>query len=111
MAWTPLIERFDALPLILAGPLLRRTEPSSVTVWLALKEPRYVSLRIYRKDDKGELWRQYEGTRHTVRLGDHLHLVAVTAYAANEEERLTWGEHYYYDLFFQSDDAQLATDN
>ena len=53
MSWIPLAERFDALPLILAGPLLRRVEPSSVTVWLALKESRKVVLRIYRRDDRG----------------------------------------------------------
>src|SRR5579884_806423 len=98
--WKPLAERFDALPFILAGPLLRRTEPSSVTVWLAVKEPCQVTLRIYRRDRQGRLLQQFEGTRRTVRLGDHLYLVAVTARAMREEERLSWGEHYYYDLFF-----------
>ncbi len=110
MSWIPLAERFDALPLILAGPLLRRVEPSSVTVWLALKESRKVVLRIYRRDDRGELMQQLAGARRTVRLGDHLHLVAVTAYAAHEEERLAWGGHYYYDLFFLPDDSKLPSD-
>lgn len=45
MSWTPLAERFDRLPLILAGPILRRTEQHAVTVWLALKEAQMVTLR------------------------------------------------------------------
>ena len=35
MGWTPLRERINELPLVLAGPILRRTEPDSVTVWVA----------------------------------------------------------------------------
>src|SRR5262249_49877542 len=108
MAWKPLAERFDALPFILAGPLLRRTEPSSVTVWLAVKEPCQVTLRIYRREGQDKLLQQFEGTRHTVRLGDHLHLVAVTARALREEDRLAWGERYYYDLFFLPGDQKLS---
>src|SRR5258707_674272 len=71
MPWTPLAERFLNLPLILAGPMLRRSEPRAVSVWLALKEPRRVTLRIYARDAGGDLVQQLEGTRHTVRLGDH----------------------------------------
>lgn len=101
MSWIPLAQRFAALPLILAGPILRRVEPRAVTVWLALKEPRRVTLRIYAPGEQEQLIEQFEGTRHTIRLGDHLHLVAVTAHATNDDELLNWGELYYYDLFFQ----------
>ncbi len=105
MPWTPLTERFSSLPLILAGPMLRRTEPHAVTVWLALKASQQVTLRIYRSNAEGKLVQQLEGTRQTVRLGDHLHIVAVTARTTNEHERLAWGELYYYNLFFQSESA------
>jgi hypothetical protein len=106
MTWVSLADRFAELPLILAGPMVRRTEPTSVTVWLALKEPRLVTLRVYTSDEEGKLHPQIEGTRQTIRLGDHIHLVAVTASAPDEQTRLAWGRHYYYDLFFQSiDDA------
>ncbi len=94
MSWTPLAERFSSLPLILAGPMLRRTEPRAVTVWLALKTPQVVTLRIYNRNGAGTLVQQLEGTRHTVRLGDQLHMVAITARAINEHERLAWGELY-----------------
>src|SRR5919197_5529722 len=103
MSWTPLAERLSSLPLILAGPMLRRTEPTAVTVWLALKAARTVTLRIYGRNAQGELVPQFEGTRHTVRLGDYLHLAAVTARAAGDHERLAWGVLYYYNLFFQPD--------
>jgi hypothetical protein len=103
MSWTSLAERFSSLPLILAGPVLRRTEPYTVAVWLALKTPQLVTLRIYERDVGGKLVQQLEGTRHTVRLGDHLHIVTVTARATNEHERLAWGELYHYNLFFQPD--------
>jgi hypothetical protein len=105
MPWTPLAERFSNLPLILAGPMLRRAEARAVTVWLALKEPRTVTLRIYSRNAGGELVQQLEGTRHTVRLGDYLHVIAITARATSGDEKLAWGGLYYYDLFFQPDDA------
>ncbi len=103
MAWIPLAQRFLSLPLILAGPMLRRAEPHAVTVWLALKAPRMVTLRIYRSTAEGTLVGQFEGARHSVRLGDHLHLVAVTARSTNEHEQLAWGELYFYNLFFQAE--------
>src|SRR5260370_34842022 len=99
MSWTPLGERFTALPLILSGPLLRRVEPQSVTVWLALKEPRMVTLRVYARNDLGGLVQQFEGTHHTIRLGNHLHIIAVTAVAT--ANTLQWGGLYSNDCFFQ----------
>jgi hypothetical protein len=68
MPWAPLAERFSSLPLILAGPMLGRTEPGAVTVWLALKESRMVTLRIDTGNAEGQLVQQLEGTLHTVHL-------------------------------------------
>src|SRR5690242_9802567 len=98
MPWTPLAERFKSLPLILAGPMLRRVEPRSVTVWVALREARRVMLRVYTRGAAGVLIERMAGGRRTVRLGDHLHMVAVTARAG--EEPLAPGQLYAYDLFF-----------
>lgn len=109
MSWIPLAERFSSLPLILAGPIVRRVEPESVTVWLALKEPCTVTLRVYTQEDTAEPVQQCEGTRHTIRLGDHLHLVAVTA-STGEDARLHWSGLYYYDLFFRVDDGDDTLD-
>ena len=82
MAWTTLSHRINHLPLILAGPILRRTEPDAVTVWVALKSPCYVTLKVYSTDKgKGEIINQLIlcGSRSTVQLGKYLHIVAVTA--------------------------------
>ncbi|GHO53174.1 hypothetical protein [Ktedonobacter robiniae] len=102
MSWTPLTERIDELPLILAGPILRRTEPGSVTVWLALKAERLVTLHILEAEASGALRERFQGKRKTVRLGDNLHLVAVTAQISASVEPLDWGELYYYNLSFQA---------
>ncbi len=109
MSWIPIAERFTAFPLILSGPLLRRVEPQSITVWLALKEPCTVTLRVYVKNDAGDLVELCMGTRKSIRLGDHLHIVAVTAHA-RDEALLLWGGLYYYDLFFQTGDHGSTPD-
>lgn len=80
MSWSPIAQRFAGLPLILAGPILRRTEANSVTVWLALKQPGKVILTIYKvlaDGSKGDV--MFAGNLQTTKLGDHIHLVAATA--------------------------------
>src|SRR5260370_36768228 len=101
MSWTPLAERFSTLPLILAGPILRRTERRAVTVWLALKASCRVILRIYTRNAGGKLVQRFEATRQTIRLGDHLHIVAVPASTPTEQGQLAWVELYYSNRFFQ----------
>ncbi|HKT40415.1 MAG TPA: hypothetical protein VJR48_18735, partial [Ktedonobacterales bacterium] len=88
----------ESLPLILAGPILRRVEPRSVTVWVALRKPQQVTLRVYEWDAVSEsLTERLSGSRRTVRLGDRLHVVAVTARAA---EALESDGVYCYNLLF-----------
>ncbi|AFY56689.1 hypothetical protein Riv7116_4259 [Rivularia sp. PCC 7116] len=94
MGWTPLRERIDELPLVLAGPILRRTEPDSVTVWVALKASRHVTLTIFDKNHNF----LFESTRTTARIGINLHVVAVTA--KSRQNILTNDEVYLYDLHF-----------
>ena len=94
MEWTPLRERINELPLVLAGPILRRTEADSVTVWVALKASRSVTLTIF---DRNHSF-LFESTRTTARIGINLHVVAVTAKASSNI--LINGENYLYDLDF-----------
>lgn len=109
MPWIPLQHRLDQLPLILAGPVLRRTEPTAVTVWLALRQACQVELRVYATDYGnglvvGSLVLSGEG--HTVALGEHLHIVAVTAKSdptQGLQQGLQSGQIYAYDLGFESD--------
>ncbi len=102
MSWTPLSHRIHHLPLILAGPILRRTESRAVTVWLALKAPRQVELKVYSTEggtgsivDRALL----QGESYTVQLGKYLHVVAVTA-TPFDSNCLTSGQIYAYDIEF-----------
>jgi hypothetical protein len=102
MSWTPLIHRIHHLPLILAGPILRRTQTEVVTVWLALKAPRQVELKVYSTEGgTGEIVDRplLQGSSSTVQLGKYLHVVAVTAKPINSNV-LTSGQIYAYDIEF-----------
>ncbi|HEY9762075.1 MAG TPA: PhoD-like phosphatase [Trichocoleus sp.] len=96
----------DRWPLILAGPILRRTEPEAVTVWLALQSACQVSLVVYETEQQGTVLTRkvLVGDSETVALGERLHVVAVTAYPAGGEA-LSSGVLYAYDLQFQGLDA------
>ncbi|MEG4281556.1 PhoD-like phosphatase [Microcoleus sp. A006_D1] len=105
MSWTPLSHRIHHLPLILAGPILRRTETGEVTVWLALKAAREVELKVYStKGGIGEIVDVplLQGAKSTVQLGKYLHVVAVTAKPINSNV-LTYGQIYAYDIEFDRD--------
>lgn len=69
------------LPLILAGPILRRTTAEAVTVWLALQRPCDVELTIRTTHEAGKAIGPVvlRGKASTIRLGHSLHIVAVTA--------------------------------
>lgn len=99
-------DRFASLPLVLAGPILQHTDPDSVTVWVALKAPRQVNLRIYATSHNGARVEQLRmrGQRATFPLGKFLHVVAVTARSEVGDwgaDRLESGATYAYDLDFQ----------
>lgn len=102
MTWTPLSQRVDKLPLILAGPILRKVEPNSVTVWLALRESRMVTLAVLDTNKKVLI----TGKKKTIRLGDKLHIVAVTARSDNN--LLLYGENYLYNLAFNTGETLIT---
>lgn len=102
MSWTPLSHRIDHLPLILAGPILRRTQSRAVTVWLVLKAPRQVELKVFSTEGgTGETVDRplLQGASSTVQLGKYLHVVAVTAKPIGSN-CLTSGQIYAYDIEF-----------
>src|SRR3954468_17564095 len=77
------------LPLVLAGPILRRTEPTLVSVWVALSEKARVEVRIWDglvhdASDTATMSttlpaiEPLSNSATTVRIGDHLHLALVT---------------------------------
>jgi hypothetical protein len=111
MAWTRLATRLESesIPLVIAGPMLRKVTDSSVTVWLALQKKAEVTLDVYSTDAQVAS-SLLSGKRKTVRVGRNLHIVAVTAERGNKPA-LTPGTVYYYDLSFATDSGSkdLAT--
>jgi hypothetical protein len=113
MAWKSLKDPrgsnyLDDKPRVLAGPILRQVTPTSVTVWLALRKPGAVTLKVLDADGN----RVMEGKRRAVAIGANLHIVAVTAKQAPRGAALTEGVVYRYDLIFDFDDnlsTNLAT--
>lgn len=108
MPWISLGHRLEQLPLILAGPMLRRTETDTVTVWVALRSPSQVTLKIYPTKQGKEIETEQiicQGERSTVAIGKHLHIVAVTAKALNSNH-LEPGQIYAYDLEFELDETR-----
>ncbi|PSB58629.1 PhoD-like phosphatase, partial [Chamaesiphon polymorphus] len=96
------------LPLILAGPILRRTTPQSVTVWVALQAACRVELRVLATADNGNQIGEslLLGSRETIALGTHLHIIAVTATSEGSVELAT-DRVYAYDLTFSDGDGQI----
>ena len=110
---TSLKDRLKDLPLIIAGPILRRTDLNSVTVWMALQKSCMVKLTVYATTPstspvgRGEaVYSSGTNAIPTVKLGDNLHVVAVTARPVSGKVPLS-GQLYYYDLSFTCAEARF----
>jgi hypothetical protein len=91
------------LPLILAGPILRRVEPNLVSVWVALSQSASVKLNLWeRRVAAGSgniLISGPDPAAATIRLGDKLHLAMVTLKIPPASTKtLRPGQIYSYDL-------------
>ncbi|MFC0006311.1 metallophosphoesterase family protein [Micromonospora siamensis] len=94
-----LADRLKTMPSVLAGPILRHTSDTTVTVWLALQQATTVSLTVYDNDAAaGAPVAATAEPAPTVAVGTNLHLVAVTAKVTPPRPRLSEGVTYYYDL-------------
>ena len=98
MVWTTPL-KLAALPLVLAGPILRKVTETSVTVWVALKQAATVTLTV--SNAQGAL---LTGSGVTCAVGTNLHIVAVTANKIAPPNpagtRLGFGTVYFYDATF-----------
>ena len=112
MAWASTLAADLAaknLPLVLAGPILRRVSPDSVTVWVALRESRNVTLIVsdtYGPDSGSATHVRGTANRDTVQIGTYLHLVAVVV-RLPADKVLAPGTVYFYDMVF--DDRHGST--
>ena len=98
MAWTTPL-KLATLPLVLAGPILRKVTETSVTVWFALKQAATVTVTV--SNAQGAL---LTGSGVTCAVGTNLHIVAVTANkiapANTAGTLLGFGTVYFYDATF-----------
>lgn len=108
MAWTSLENRKNNLPVIIAGPILRRVEPNNVSVWVALSAPRNVALHISSgivDTGSGESVfdnsdATYTNNNDSIRIGEFLHLALVTIEISGTSLPLVPQQLYSYNLSF-----------
>ncbi|MFF8883888.1 peptidoglycan-binding protein [Streptomyces flaveolus] len=84
-------------PLVVAGPLLRRVEPGSVTVFVVTREARTVTLDVLPGNGPADAAPLLTGSAATVALGARTHVVAVTATGGTP---LAAGAGYRYRMVF-----------
>lgn len=101
MAWSSLSSRLSSLPLLIAGPIVRRSETSSISIWFVLKKNRSVTLNIYDQKTGGNLILT-SGRNSGVAIGDHVYVYCVTASQSVSNISLSFGINYYYDIDFGS---------
>ena len=90
-----------ALPLLLAGPILRRVDPNLVSVWLALSQPAKVSLVVYEGTAvaAGATPFLTSAPEDTWRVGDKLHFALVSARIGETDARSLQPDTLYsYDV-------------
>ena len=109
MAWKPLLDRLDGdvnnLPLILAGPILRKVTKESVTVWFVLREKQEVSMHVWRGN---KIVIPLTTTNNNcVTVGDSIHIYTVTAKLG---ESLIRTSTYHYDISFNNKSNYLIDD-
>lgn len=102
--WRPNKDWLEGLPTLLCGPIVRTVLIDQVTVWVALKEKAEVVLQVTERRPNGDQgFSMFAGKRNTVQIGEHLHVVAVTAKASTAVERLLPGGTYYYNLVWNGE--------
>lgn len=111
LTFTPLENRIANLPKVLAGPILRRTEKNSVSVWIALKEPEsnlQLEILDYNAPATGQL--MLFGQASTRAFGDYLHVAVITANQAGPGAgQLQHGRIYRYNITFGSGSISLSS--
>lgn len=98
------LSRLAALPLILAGPIVRKVTKTEVSIWFALKEPKVITVQLF----EGTNTHVRNGEASTIQAGANLHIALVTLKFPNivvpnqpDKSRLEAGGKYFYNVFFQ----------
>ena len=109
MAFKPLSERINDLPLVICGPVLRAVSSDSVTVWIVLRRERNIRLSIFIQEDNNSITEKFNSGGKTIKIGENFHVAVITAKA---NEKMLPGQLYYYNLFFEDGSVpDLNSDN
>jgi hypothetical protein len=89
---------------VLAGPIVRRVEPRLVTVWVALRTPAEVTLRIWDGLEFGDTGTPplASASSSTFRIGAALHVAVVLIEKPGPAQRLQNDTLYSYDLLLDT---------
>lgn len=100
MSWTSLADRISTLPLIICGPILRRVELNSVSVFVVFKQQvSDIELKIYDVLNSNPVLTGV--TADSFKLGEYLHVALITAKTVTSTEYLNENTKYYYDIEFK----------
>jgi hypothetical protein len=101
------------LPLVLLGPILRRVEPTAVSVFIATSQPSTIGLSVYKGvvDPAALPTATASGAQDTMRFGAQFHATVVTAKPADTDALLP-GQRYSYDIVVtrEGDEARSLLD-
>ncbi|OIK10553.1 hypothetical protein BIV60_20760 [Bacillus sp. MUM 116] len=95
-------------PLLLSGPMLRRTEPTRITIWIATSHNCEIQAKLYKitmKEDPHSFYYQplvIQNDSNTIKLGDQLYIHLINITPCNEKE-FPVGTLLGYNLFFKLD--------
>src|SRR4051794_39549548 len=98
----------DDLPLILAGPIVRRVDATMISVWIALSRAAAVALNVYSGwpiHAGAEPAPHASGSASTVPIGEHLHIALVVIDLVAGQE-LQQGSTYSYQLSIDGADLK-----
>lgn len=105
----------NTLPTLLCGPILRRVDTHLVSVFVALKEKRWVQVKLYNDthtfddhanfiDNPIDLPGFNYDLHEPIQLGQHLFVVVATAKISPSATGLQRGHRYGYNVFFHDSD-------
>lgn len=107
MAFTSLSNqtRFNTLPVLIAGPILRRVEKDSVTVFVVTKIDVSCKLKIY---DSSSALKFESQIIQSKKIGKNLFINYITASTSSSSNYLNSGQVYRYNVFFPSEGATVS---
>lgn len=90
---TTINQLLDSIPLVLAGPIVRRATPAGVSFWVATSKEVQCTVRVWRDRTS------HSGSAYSMEFGRHIHICLVTVEASRTF--LQEGALFEYDVTFR----------